>query len=235
MRKLNLEMVEHGNLYAVSIESPLHERISMAQLIDEEVQKIKQKLEERDPMFDCFRRDDKGVVWFGQRLVIPQDRNLKKEILDKAHLSKFTIHPGSTKMYQELRKNFWWSNMKGETTEYVSGCDTCQRIKASHLKTAGQMQPLSIPAWKWDDISMDFIVGLPLTPRKHDFIWAIVDRLTKTTHSTPARRSKNFGARSPPRQATTMASPPSLHGFAIYFSRRNSNLWGSPSTTRSRI
>jgi hypothetical protein len=171
MRKPNLELVERGNLYAVSIESPLHERISMAQLNDEEVRKIKQKLEERDPKFDCFRRDDKGIVWFGQRLVIPWDRDLRKEILDEAHLSKFTIHPGSTKMCQDLRENFWWSNMKGEIAEYVSGCDTCQRIKASHLKIVGQMQLLSIPAWKWDNISMDFIAGLPLRPRKHDSIW----------------------------------------------------------------
>jgi hypothetical protein len=71
MRKLNLELVEEGNLYAISIESPIHERIAMAQLNDEEVRKIKQKLEERDPKFDCFWRDDKGIVWFGQRLVIP--------------------------------------------------------------------------------------------------------------------------------------------------------------------
>jgi hypothetical protein len=63
MRKLNLEMVEHGNLYAVSIESPLHERIAMAQLNDEEVEKIKQKLEEKDARLYCFRRDDKGIVW----------------------------------------------------------------------------------------------------------------------------------------------------------------------------
>jgi hypothetical protein len=82
-------------------------------------------------------------------------------------------------------KLFWWSNMKGEIAEYVSGCDTCQRIKASHLKTAGQMQPLSIPAWMWDDISMDFIVGSPLIPRKHDSIWVIADRLTKTAHFIP--------------------------------------------------
>jgi hypothetical protein len=175
MRKLNLELVEHGILYAVSIESPLHERIATAQIIDEEVQKIKQRSEERDPKFDYFRRDDKGIVWFGQRLVIPQDQNLRKEILDEAHLSKFTIHLGSTKMYRDLRENFWWSNMKGEIAEYVSGCDTCQRIKASHLKTAGQMQPLSIPTWKWDSVSMDFIVRLPLMPRKHDSIWVIVD------------------------------------------------------------
>jgi hypothetical protein len=117
--------------------------------------------------------------------VVPRDQDLKKEILEEAHLSKFTIHPGSTKMYQDLRENLWWSNMKGKIAEYVSSCDTCQRIKASHLKTAGQMQPLSIPAWKWDDISMDFIVGLPLTPRKHDSIWVIVDRLTKTAHFIP--------------------------------------------------
>jgi hypothetical protein len=180
-----LEVVEHGKLHAVSIESPLHERIAIAQLSDEEIHKINQKIEEGDPKYECFRKDDKGVVWFGQRLVVPRNQELKKEILDEAHLSKFTIHPGSTKMYQDLRENFWWSKMKGEIAEYVSSCDTCQRIKASHLKTAGQMQPLTIPTWKWDDISMDFIVGLPLTPRKHDSIWVIVDRLTKTAHFIP--------------------------------------------------
>jgi transposase InsO family protein len=178
-------VVEHGKLHAVSIESPLHERIAIAQPNDKEVQKIKQKLEEGGPKYDCFRKDDKGVVWFGQRLVVPQDQDLRKEILDEAHLSKFTIHPGTTKMYRDLRENFWWSNMKGEIAEYVSSCDTCQRIKASHLKTSCQMQPSSIPAWKWDDISMDFIVDLPLMPRKHDSIWVIVDRLTKTAHFIP--------------------------------------------------
>jgi hypothetical protein len=71
MRKFNMEMVEHGKLYAISIESPLHERIAIAELIDEEVQKTIQKLSEGDPKFNCFRKDDKGVVWFGQRLVIP--------------------------------------------------------------------------------------------------------------------------------------------------------------------
>jgi hypothetical protein len=113
MRKLSLEVVEHGKIHAVLIESPLHERIAVAQLSDEEVQKINQKLEEGDPKYDCFRKDDKGIVWFGQRLVVPRNQDLKKEILDEAHLSKFTIHPGSTKMYRDLRENFWWSKMKG--------------------------------------------------------------------------------------------------------------------------
>jgi hypothetical protein len=97
-------------------------------------------------------------------------------------MSKFSILPGSTEMYQDLKQNFWWSNMKVDIAKYVAECDTCHLMKASHLKSAGVVQPLSIPRWKWDDISMHFIVGLPLTARKKDSIWVIVDRLTKTAH-----------------------------------------------------
>jgi hypothetical protein len=123
-------------------------------------------------------------MWYGlgKRLVIHVDQEIKKTIFDEAHLSKFSIHPGSTKMYQDLREKFWWSNMKVDIAKYVSECDTCHRMKASHLKSAGVLQPVSIPMWKWDDISMDFIVGLPLTARKKDSIWVIMDRLTKTAH-----------------------------------------------------
>jgi IS30 family transposase len=72
--------------------------------------------------------------------------------------------------------------MTVDIAKYVSECDTCHRMKANHLKSVGVLQPLSIPTWKWDDISIDFIVGLPLTARKKDSIWVIVDRLTKTSH-----------------------------------------------------
>jgi hypothetical protein len=85
-------------------------------------------------------------------------------------------------MYQDLKQNFWWSNMKVDIAKYVVECDTFHWMKARHLKSAGVLQPLSIPMCKWDDISMDFIVGLPLTARKKDYIWVIVDRLTKTAH-----------------------------------------------------
>jgi hypothetical protein len=177
-----LEIVEQGNLDAISAESNLYDRIILAQLNDEGVQLIKQKLVGEDPKYSCFHKDAKDVVWFEQCLVVPVDPELRKEIFDEAHLSKFSIHPGSTKMYQDLRKNFWWSNMKADIAKYVAECDTCHRVKASHLKSAGVLQPLTIPLWKWDDTSMDFIVGLPLTARKKDSIWVIVDRLTKTAH-----------------------------------------------------
>jgi hypothetical protein len=75
--------------------------------------------------------------------------------------------------------------MKREIAQYVLECDICQRIKASHLKSAGALQPLSIPSWKWDDISMNFIVGLPNTCHHHDSIWVIVDQLTKVAHFLP--------------------------------------------------
>ena len=88
-------------------------------------------------------------------------------------------------MYQNLKQNFWWTRMKRQIAKYVSECDVCQRVKASHLKVAGTLQPLPIPSWKWQDLSMDFIVGLPNTSQKHDSNWVIVDRLTKTAHFIP--------------------------------------------------
>jgi hypothetical protein len=174
MRRLNLEVVPQGNLYALTAESDLYDRIVTAQRNDEDMQTIKQKLAEGDPKYTCFQKDHQDVVWFGKRLVVPVDSEIKKIILDEAHMSKLSIHPGSTKMYQDLNQNFWWSNMKVDVAKYVAECDTCHRMKASHLKSAGVLQPLSIPMWKWDDISMDFIVGLPLTARKKDSIWVIV-------------------------------------------------------------
>jgi hypothetical protein len=75
--------------------------------------------------------------------------------------------------------------MKRETAQYVSECDTYKKVKANYMKPRGLLQPLSIPTWKWDDISMDFIVGLLLTARKFNSIWVIMDRLTKSTHFIP--------------------------------------------------
>jgi hypothetical protein len=107
--------------------------------------------------------------------------------MDEAHLSKLSIHPRSSKMYQELRPRYWWTKMKKEITAYVARCDTYCRVKAIHMKLAGLLQPLSIPSWKWDDISIDFISGLPTTQKGHHSIWVIVDRLTKTAHFLPVK------------------------------------------------
>ena len=88
----------------------------MAQLHDKGVGIIKQKLSQ----YKCFRQDHNGVLWFESRLVVPKKHDLRKQILDEAHLSKFSIHPGSTKMYQDLRQNFLWTRMKREIAKYIS-------------------------------------------------------------------------------------------------------------------
>jgi hypothetical protein len=85
-------------------------------------------------------------------------------------------------MYCDLRDRFWWKDMKSDIAAYVARCDICQRVKAEHKRPAGLLQPLDIPVWKWEDISMDFIVGLPRSQKGHDSIWVIVDRLTKVAH-----------------------------------------------------
>jgi hypothetical protein len=117
----------------------------MAQASDEGIKTIKQRLSQNDPKYMCFRQDPHGTIWFGQRLVVLEDPTPRKEIMDEAHLSKFSIHPGSSKIDQDLKGNFWWSSMKVDIAKYVSECDTCSRIKASHLKIAGTLQPLPIP------------------------------------------------------------------------------------------
>jgi hypothetical protein len=75
--------------------------------------------------------------------------------------------------------------MKHESARYVSECDTCRKVKADYMKPGGLLQSLSVRDWKWDDISMDFMVGLPLTTRKFDSIWVIIDRLSKSAHFIP--------------------------------------------------
>jgi hypothetical protein len=105
--------------------------------------------------------------------------------MDEAHNSAYFIHLGATKMYVDIRDKYWWRGIKGNIARFVAQCDVCQRVKAEHHKPSGLLQPLPIPEWKWEEISMDFINGLPRTPRGTDLIWVIVDCLTKVAHFIP--------------------------------------------------
>jgi hypothetical protein len=111
-----------------------------------------------------------GVAWFKDRLCVPDIKSIRELVLKEAHETTYSIHPESEKMYQNLKKRFWWYGMKREIVEYVAICDSCQRIKAEHQRPAGLLQSLHIPQWKWDEIGMDFIVGFPRTRASYDFI-----------------------------------------------------------------
>ncbi|WVZ48713.1 LOW QUALITY PROTEIN: hypothetical protein U9M48_000132 [Paspalum notatum var. saurae] len=185
MDEIETPTSKDAELYSLIIEPMIKDQIIVAQKQDKSMAHIREGLDEKKRA--GFTLDDQGVLWFKNRLVVPKDMELRKKILDKAHTSMFIMHPGSNKMYQDLKQKFWWTRMKREIAKYVSECDVCQRVKADHLKPAGMLQPLAIPAWKWEDVHMDFIVGLPRTQKGYDSIWVIIDRLTKSAHFLPVK------------------------------------------------
>ncbi|CAA7019741.1 unnamed protein product [Microthlaspi erraticum] len=122
-----------------------------------------------------------GTILVRGRVCVPKDVELRHQILGEAHASKFSIHPGATKMYHDLKRYYHWVGMKRDVADWVAKCNTCALVKAEHQVPGGLLQSLPIPEWKWDRITMDFVVGLPVS-RTFDAIWVIVDRLTKSAH-----------------------------------------------------
>jgi len=182
-RDMNLKIsLSHNKiqLKAIQVTNDLKREIKEVQANDEFLKK-KKELVEKDNGGN-FVIDREGILKFGNRICVPNDERIKKMIFEEAHKSKLSIHPGITKMYQDLKQMFWWPKMKKEIAQYVTSCLICQKAKVEHQRPAGMLQPLDIPEWKWDSIAMDFVVGLPRTIQKFDSIWIIVDRLTKSAH-----------------------------------------------------
>nr|CAD1831733.1 unnamed protein product [Ananas comosus var. bracteatus] len=105
--------------------------------------------------------------------------------MQEAHQSPYSIHPDGTKMYQDLKVHYWWPGMKKDIGEFVEQCLTCQQVKAERWFLTEKLQSLSIPVWKYEDIAIDFVTGLPRSQGGHDAIWVIVDRLMKSAHFLP--------------------------------------------------
>ncbi|GJS53677.1 putative reverse transcriptase domain-containing protein [Tanacetum coccineum] len=137
-----------------------------------------------------FRHD--GTRCFGNRVWLPRFGGLRDLIMYESHKSKYSIHPGSNKMYQDLKLLYWWPNMKANIATYVSKCLTRAKVKAEHQKPSGLLQQPEIPEWKWERITMDFVSGLPRTLSEYDTIWVIVDLLTKSAHFLPIKKTNNM-------------------------------------------
>ena len=116
-----------------------------------------------------------GCLLFRGRVCVSKDTELIQKILHEAHSGTLSVHPVSNKMYNDLKKMYWWSGMKRDISEYVSRCLICQKVKAEHQVPSGLLQPITIPEWKWERITMNFVLGLSLSLRKKDAIWVIVD------------------------------------------------------------
>ncbi|VVA40239.1 PREDICTED: retrotransposon, partial [Prunus dulcis] len=155
------------------VQPVLVERIIAAQAEDPLICTLRVEVES-GTRTDCSVRNDEALL-VGNKLYVTHDEALKREILEEAHSSAFAMHPGSTKMYHTLREHYWWPFMKKEIAEYVRKC----------LKPSRLLQPLPIPEWKWEHLTMDFVFKLPRTRNKHDGVWVIVDHLTKSAHFLP--------------------------------------------------
>ena len=130
-------------LYVMEAYPTLLDKIKEAQCRDEECEKMRKKI--LDVKRNEFSIDGDGMIKFEKRIWVPVVPELKDEILQEAHRSSYAIHPGSTKMYQDLRQYYWWPNTKRDVAECVSRCLTCQRVKVEHQKPSGLLQPLEIP------------------------------------------------------------------------------------------
>ncbi|GKF02156.1 putative reverse transcriptase domain-containing protein, partial [Tanacetum coccineum] len=130
------------------------------------------------------RRSD-GALYYLDRIWVPLKGDVRTLIMDEAHKSKSSVHPGADKMYYDLRDMYWWPGMKMDISVYVSKCLTCLKMKTEHQRQSGLLQQPEIPEWKWERIAMDFVMKLPRTSSGHDTIWVIMDRLTKLSHFIP--------------------------------------------------
>jgi hypothetical protein len=164
--KLNLGIVAHTEGITIEVEPTLEQEIHKGQVGDTKIQEIKDLMAEgRGPN---FMEDEQGTIWFKNRICVPEIDSLRETILKEAHDSAYSIHPDSTKMYQDLKQKYWWYGLKRDVASHVAVCDVCQRVKAEHQRPAGLLHPLKVP--EWEEIGMDFIVGLPRTSAGYDSI-----------------------------------------------------------------
>ncbi|KAB2617300.1 S ribonuclease [Pyrus ussuriensis x Pyrus communis] len=184
--RLEAEDQEVALLANFQVRPILVDRVLEAQIVDQETQEIIQA-RNQGKRKDLRVRESDGMIMQKGRMFVPNNLDLKKAILDEAHISAYAMHPGATKMYHTIRPFYYWPGMKREIAKYVSRCVVCQQVKAERKKPFGLLQPLPIPEWKWENITMDFVYKLPRTHNGFDGIWVIVDRLTKSAHFIPVR------------------------------------------------
>ncbi|GKE98320.1 putative reverse transcriptase domain-containing protein [Tanacetum coccineum] len=162
------------------------------QILEAQIEALKPENLENEDVGGMIRKDipkEKLEPRIDGTLCLPCYSDLRSAIMHESHKSKYSIHLGSEKMYQGMKKLYWWPNMKPNITTYISKCLTCARVKAEHQRPSGLLVQPAIPEWKWDNIMMDFITKLPKSSQGFDTISVIVDRLTKSAHFLTIREN----------------------------------------------
>ncbi|GKA06167.1 putative reverse transcriptase domain-containing protein [Tanacetum coccineum] len=181
------EMIKPKRVRAMNmtIQSSIKDKILEAQ--NEASEAVNAPAEMLRGLDDQMKRRSNGALYNLNRIWVPLMGEVRTLIMDEAYKSKYSVHPGADKMYVDLRDMYWWLGVKKDIAMYVSKCLTCLKIKVQHQRASGLLQQPEIPEWKWERIVMDFITKLPRTGNRHDAIWVIMDRLTKSTLFLPSR------------------------------------------------
>jgi hypothetical protein len=167
-----------------TFETNVRERVNNAQETYTFFQTVTLYLE-KEPTgikYEDYQMIDGILLTYRNRLYIPNCDDLKRFIMDELHKRPYTGHPGYHKMITATRKQFYWPRLKKYIAEYLSKCIEFQQVKEKHRHPEGLLQPLPIPEWKWETISMDFIIGLPTSTKQNDVVMVVVDKLRKSTH-----------------------------------------------------
>ncbi|GJY04480.1 reverse transcriptase domain-containing protein [Tanacetum coccineum] len=165
---------------AMTVQIGMRERIQVAQ--SEAPRQVNILMENLHGLDQQREKKEGESLYFMDRIWVPLIGDVRTILMDEAHKTKYSVHPGANKMYYDLRDRYWWPVMKRDIATYVSKCLTCLKVKAEHKRPSGLLQQPEIPEWKWDKITMDFITKLPRSKSGNDVIWVIVDRLTKSAH-----------------------------------------------------
>nr|GEU56827.1 putative ribonuclease H-like domain-containing protein [Tanacetum cinerariifolium] len=161
---------------------PIDDEILIIQAQTEAIKEENIKAENLRGMDKTFEIRYDGTRCITNQSWLPLFGNLRDLIMRESYKSKYSTHPGSDKMYQDIKILYWWPDMKAIITKYASKCLTCSKVKAKCQKPSDLLIQPEIPMWKWERITMDFVSILPKTSNRHDIIWVIVDRLTKSVH-----------------------------------------------------
>ena len=145
IRKLELEIIS-GQLSTLTIQPTIFDGVKGSQELDPLLIKFKKEVLEKKNAEFSLSLD--GILHFRGRLCIPDDPELKEQILSEAHSTPYSVHPGATKMYKDLKEQFWWSGMKKEVAEFVAKCLIFQKVKAEHQRPGSELQAIEIPEWK---------------------------------------------------------------------------------------
>ena len=162
------------SLGAMTVQPTLFDRMIEAQLKDPKVVELIHKVKANET--DAFELGERGELRMNGRLCVPNQPKLKNKILKEGHQSLFHLHPDRDKMIEEIRELVWWKGLRKNVSEFLSKCLVCQRVKFERQKSSGLLQPLPVADWKWDSISIDFLIGPPRTQQGNNVIWVIVDR-----------------------------------------------------------